>query len=175
MSKRSDTYYARHRDERLAYQNARYALKRASLQAYQREYRELHKKKEANRKKTWRDAHREEWNAAERRRRVSNPERERARRRRYAVLHPEKLWELAARRRARQRATTVAAVDFKAVLKLANGRCGICKQPFDLFGIEFDHIIPLSRGGTHTTNNIQATHSRCNRKKGAKLPEEMVS
>jgi 5-methylcytosine-specific restriction endonuclease McrA len=65
-------------------------------------------------------------------------------------------------------------VNFKKILKDSNGVCGICRKPFDLFGIDFDHIIPLSRGGAHATDNIQATHSRCNRAKGAKLESEVA-
>jgi 5-methylcytosine-specific restriction endonuclease McrA len=65
--------------------------------------------------------------------------------------------------------TRVENINFKKILRDANGLCGICKKPFDLFGIDFDHIIPLARGGTHTADNIQATHSICNRRKGAKV------
>jgi 5-methylcytosine-specific restriction endonuclease McrA len=94
---------------------------------------------------------------------------------RWRVRHPEKRKDKWHRRRAREIGTQVEKVDLKQILRDANGLCGICKQPLDLFGIHFDHIIPLSRGGTHTTGNIQATHARCNQLKGAKLPEEMVS
>ena len=29
-----------------------------------------------------------------------------------------------------------------------------------------DHVLPLSRGGTHTWNNVRAAHWRCNMMKG---------
>lgn len=83
--------------------------------------------------------------------------------------NPERVREISARRRARILETAVEPIDFGLILRDSGGICGICRQVFDLFGIEFDHIIPLARGGTHTAENIQATHSRCNRAKGAKV------
>lgn len=32
-----------------------------------------------------------------------------------------------------------------------------------------DHIIPLSMGGTHTRDNVQLAHKRCNEAKGCQL------
>lgn len=82
---------------------------------------------------------------------------------------PEVWVERAARRRAQKQHTQTEKVDFKQILRDSKGLCGICNKPLDLFGIEFDHIVPLARGGSHTRENIQATHSRCNRVKGAKV------
>lgn len=87
----------------------------------------------------------------------------------YSKAHPLRVNEHAARRRARMRQTAVEPVDFEKILRDAKGRCAICKKPFDLFGVHFDHKVPLSRGGTHTTANIQATHARCNLTKWAKV------
>jgi len=36
-----------------------------------------------------------------------------------------------------------------------------------------DHIIPLSRGGGHTRNNVQLAHLHCNLVKSNKLPDEL--
>lgn len=35
---------------------------------------------------------------------------------------------------------------------------------------ELDHIMPLSRGGTHTYSNVQCLCRRCNMRKGARIP-----
>lgn len=49
-------------------------------------------------------------------------------------------------------------------------RCAYClKKPRRL---EMDHIIPLSKGGTHTKENIVPACRTCNAKKGNKLPTE---
>lgn len=34
-----------------------------------------------------------------------------------------------------------------------------------------DHIIPLSKGGSHTADNLQCAHFMCNSKKGDAMPE----
>ena len=34
---------------------------------------------------------------------------------------------------------------------------------------EIDHVVPLAAGGTHTWDNVQLLHGRCNRAKGARL------
>lgn len=50
--------------------------------------------------------------------------------------------------------------------------CGICLEVI-VSDFHIDHIIPLSRGGTHTVENLQLAHPYCNRSKFTKLPEEM--
>ena len=42
--------------------------------------------------------------------------------------------------------------------------CGICDELIDK-QFEYDHIIPLSKGGTHETANVQLAHRYCNRSK----------
>ena len=64
--------------------------------------------------------------------------------------------------------TTAEFVDYDKVISDSSGLCGICLKPLDRT-VEIDHIVPLSKGGTHTYSNVQASHSTCNRKKSAKL------
>ena len=60
--------------------------------------------------------------------------------------------------------------------------CAICHKLIDLqapkntpLAVEVDHIIPRSRGGAlYALENLQLTHHRCNRKKGAKMAEDYV-
>lgn len=47
------------------------------------------------------------------------------------------------------------------------GRCAKCGSQERL---EFDHIIPLARGGSNTERNIQLLCELCNRRKGANVP-----
>lgn len=51
--------------------------------------------------------------------------------------------------------------------------CGICGEPIDmaltrpdLMSFSIDHLVPLSRGGTHTYDNVGPSHLLCNMKKG---------
>jgi hypothetical protein len=46
------------------------------------------------------------------------------------------------------------------------GRCVDCGSGFRL---EFDHIIPVSRGGSNTARNIELRCEPCNRRKGARV------
>ena len=41
--------------------------------------------------------------------------------------------------------------------------------------IEFDHIIPYARGGSSEESNIRLIHRKCNRSKGANLPNHVMS
>lgn len=62
--------------------------------------------------------------------------------------------------------------------------CALCHQYIDLqlpmndpdtgarnmMSVEVDHIVPRSRGGSfYELDNLQLTHVRCNRKKGARM------
>jgi hypothetical protein len=46
------------------------------------------------------------------------------------------------------------------------GRCANCGSNEKL---EYDHIIPLAKGGSNTERNIQLLCERCNRSKGASI------
>lgn len=75
-------------------------------------------------------------------------------------------------RKARLRlASKFGAVDLEYVRILCNGRCGICHEiihgPF-----HYDHIVPIARGGQHSTENLQIAHPLCNVKKKDRLPGE---
>ena len=48
-------------------------------------------------------------------------------------------------------------------------KCGASVQKEPNLLLEIDHIIPVSKGGLTTENNLQTLCWRCNRKKGAKI------
>jgi len=58
--------------------------------------------------------------------------------------------------------------------------CAICHkwidfeaEAFSPLAVEVDHIVPRSRGGAlYELDNLQLTHSKCNRKKGARMAED---
>lgn len=89
--------------------------------------------------------------------------------------------EKAARNKARQRHTRRAAkynngpmddINPADVFEFDGWVCGICgkKVNKDLsfphpYSASLDHIVPLSKGGTHTYSNVQLAHFICNSKK----------
>lgn len=55
---------------------------------------------------------------------------------------------------------------------LAAGKCKACESTSDLV---VDHIIPIVRGGSNDTDNLQALCGPCNRKKWRMTMEEFLS
>jgi 5-methylcytosine-specific restriction endonuclease McrA len=72
------------------------------------------------------------------------------------------------------------AVARKRAIASKDPICAICHKEIDLeappfhpLAVEVDHIVPRSRGGAvYDLDNLQLTHSQCNRKKGAKMAED---
>lgn len=157
LAAKSKAYYEVHREERIAYQKALHQSKPEAVKAYKKEWWDknktayaVHRSKPETRaaaKITWKD-----WYD-----------------RTYQSKHRLTFCARNAKRRALKATTKVEPIDFMQILKDSLGVCGICRKPLDLFGIDFDHIVPLSKGGTHTRANLQATHAYCNRSKGARV------
>lgn len=70
-------------------------------------------------------------------------------------------------------------ITLKSLIERDKGICQICGQPVDATDIQrghvmrkypsLDHIVPLSKGGTHTWDNVQLAHMGCNSGKCDKL------
>lgn len=80
-----------------------------------------------------------------------------------------------ARRRALKAGSAVGAPFTSAEVFERDGwLCGLCSQPVDS-AVEYpdpasaslDHVVPLSRGGEHSLENVQLAHLSCNVSKGA--------
>lgn len=79
------------------------------------------------------------------------------------------------RRRAQILATQVDKFTDKDVRLFHGDDCYLCGEPIN-FKLKFplpmspslDHVVPLSRGGTHTLENAAMAHYVCNQKKGVK-------
>lgn len=81
--------------------------------------------------------------------------------------------EYSQRRKARLRDAKVAVVDPLAVFERDGWICRLCGLGVDfalthpdLAAATVDHVIPLSRGGTHEMGNVQLAHFSCNSRKG---------
>ncbi len=56
----------------------------------------------------------------------------------------------------------------RAVFARDAGACQYCGRPAE----NLDHVLPRSRGGTHTWENVVAACRPCNTRKGDRTPEE---
>jgi 5-methylcytosine-specific restriction endonuclease McrA len=70
--------------------------------------------------------------------------------------NPERYWK-------------VPPVSRREVLRRDNHACQYCGSGKHL---TLDHVIPRSKGGQHTWNNVVAACARCNCRKGDRLPHE---
>lgn len=71
---------------------------------------------------------------------------------------------------ARQR--TKPALTNRALFERDNYQCLFCGHHFAYPELTRDHIVPRSRGGRDTWENVVAACRRCNQHKGNRLPEE---
>lgn len=88
----------------------------------------------------------------------NNPER-------YQLLHKNKKL----RRRALELncIRTATIEDLKSIRLASNGICHYCLTPAN--ELTYDHVIPLSKGGAHSKDNIVMACRSCNCSKGAKI------
>lgn len=52
------------------------------------------------------------------------------------------------------------------------GECQYCSKSVTISNATIDHVVPKSRGGGHTWENLVIACSKCNGKKGSRLLEE---
>ncbi|MDF9748643.1 endogenous inhibitor of DNA gyrase (YacG/DUF329 family) [Arthrobacter sp. ES3-54] len=80
------------------------------------------------------------------------------------------------KRRAQKRGTQVEDLRPVDIYERDIWICGLCVTPVDPTSAwpdpmspSLDHILPLSRGGTHTYENVQLAHLTCNVSKGNRI------
>lgn len=166
------------------YRRKRYQAKREQLLTYQRNWQRNNRSKMKSYDDKWREANPEAAKESDRKKkhkhyhshpeyRVKTVDRMRIWVENNRDQHRANVREASHRRCARKYATSIGPINYKQLRADSNGLCGICKEPLNDSKIEYDHIIPLARGGTHTQDNLQLSHPRCNRVKNARLPEEL--
>jgi len=79
-------------------------------------------------------------------------------------------------RKLRQRGLETVVIPLGQVYRRDRGRCGLCgthvnatlKYPHP-GSATLDHIVPITMGGKHVSENVQLAHARCNIAKGNRL------
>lgn len=71
------------------------------------------------------------------------------------------------RRDRAQRGTQVVPVNRERVAERDGWRCAICGGGVTRANWSLDHVMPLSKGGPHTYENVVLAHRSCNSRRGA--------
>lgn len=114
-----------------------------------------------------------------------NPERNRLRAREWAKNNPELHRELklkaGRKRRAIIKGSPASPYTESQVISTYGSNCHICGLEIDFSvprqvgkqgwekGLHIDHLIPISKGGGDTLENVRPAHGRCNIDKGASI------
>ena len=59
-----------------------------------------------------------------------------------------------------------STITLAKVFRQSHGTCSLCGEWVKPRHASIDHIVPVSKGGTHTWNNVQLVHLVCNLRKG---------
>jgi 5-methylcytosine-specific restriction endonuclease McrA len=108
-------------------------------------------------------------------RKISNPEKSRETTKKWVKNNPERVFAhyLTRRARVKTRSTQAEIKDankFAMIIKSSDSfSCRYCGFIFPISSLHIDHIIPVSRGGSHSVDNLAASCKTCNLSKGARL------
>jgi len=136
-----------------------------------RRWYEANPEKERERARRYREANPERVRESRRRRYEANPEKMKEAVRRWREANREKHREISRRYYARKLNAAVEPVDEQAVYELSGRMCIYCGVTENL---ELDHVVPLSRGGVHSEDNLVVACRGCNTSKGAKPLREWL-
>jgi len=99
-------------------------------------------------------------------------------RREWVANNRDKRRSYEAKRRAIIASATIGDLDeIKEIYRQAEEDegiiCYLCGEEIELGDRNVDHFIPISKGGSHSPENLRITHAFCNFKKHDKMPEEI--
>lgn len=114
---------------------------------------------------------------------TSEKESHRIRNAEYKTMNPEIIAVHSRNHRAKMKTADIGEYLSEMIILRAHGlACHICNGEIDFtaprhqgnpgweYSLHFDHVIPLSKGGTHTIRNVKPAHGICNSMKGNKYP-----
>jgi len=93
----------------------------------------------------------------------------------WIMKHPHKRAEYEIERRARKAGAPREKVNRAAIVQRDECTCYLCGKKLELAEIHIDHVVPLSRDGTHTAANLRVTCASCNLKKARYTLDEFCA
>jgi 5-methylcytosine-specific restriction endonuclease McrA len=158
--------YPDNREEIIRNQGLYYEANREEISARRRKSYEENSEEQLRKQKVWRDTNKDAINKTNRERYANDPE-----------------FKAAAERAGMKRRAlklNAPSEDFSTVDVLAKWGidCHLCMEPIDMDaprrggsgegwerGLQLDHVIALSNGGSHTLDNVKPSHGICNLRK----------
>lgn len=92
----------------------------------------------------------------------------------YRKENPDKRKAIQQRRSAAIRGSndnTLSTDEWNKILEEFQSLCAYCSAPWE----HQDHFIPISKGGTHTADNVFPACAPCNQSKAAKMPLDWIN
>jgi len=166
-------YYQANKEKLKAYQTAHYAADPEPKKARAARVRAEQPEETAAYLAQYRSIHGDELRAIQRAKYAADPEPRRAAAIAWRKAHPEFDRAKGHRRRALIRGSQVEKFTDLEVFEEDDYICQLCFEPIDPFlrnhhpeMASLDHIKPISKGGSHTRDNVQTSHLVCNLRKG---------
>jgi 5-methylcytosine-specific restriction endonuclease McrA len=91
--------------------------------------------------------------------------------RRWKRIHKDKTNSYWHSYRSKLKGSFIEDVDRLIVFEKDNGICYLCNQLVDPSNWHLEHMVPISRGGTHSYENVRVSHPMCNWEKGNNTSE----
>jgi 5-methylcytosine-specific restriction endonuclease McrA len=79
------------------------------------------------------------------------------------------------RRRARIAGAKIDPVGRRDIIERFGTVCYLCGNNVEPDDIHIDHVHPLSKGGSHTIDNLRVACSRCNTRKGSLMLSDYLA
>lgn len=163
------TYAARHKEAIRLYHVEYNKANREKINNYRRNLPEYKKEQKRASDRAYGRNNRHLTKLSSARYRKNNPEKAAAAAKRFRQKNPELMALKTSKRRAIKAKNGIYQISKNEIKRLYEQPCSYC--PSTEF-IEIDHIIPITRGGTHSIGNLTSACRPCNASKGNKYLTE---